>query len=643
MVIILVMLFIYAFSGLGWLYFAQMTSGTNMLRVVLDKKLILNIGIGFSVSYSIYCLFYFLIIFAINNNQLEAAASSILVVGGLGISFLSYYAYKIWASKSPEYQFSNKITKALLGLILVSIIIVIPQLVLGSKPFLASDSWSHISIINRLLDSGNLTLSSFSMPSDNYVLRYSPHHSFLSAIALLSGASALEIFTAARVFYPIILMAAFLSFLNNLDESILKKSASMIIAIIIFALIFPTTDGVWRGSADYRMPAFILMFVVLRVAYPIVSAQVNLTTFSALTVFGLSLAIAVTHAIEIALITLILVPLGLLVAYKKKSKIIFGYLIGAFVSFIICGVIGLLLSRGYNVPLKKSVEYIDFIFYYIKQLDTHIAIYTWFVSALLVIINRQIIIRSKSSLILFFKCTLFSSLVLGPLNPILFPLYNNIMGSSHSNRIMYVFPFYLVLIYFSSHILNELKSPSSQNRKFILYGSVFLIISAVAVNFYQRAGLNGDFTYKSSDRLSQLNLYPSFYKTLKFGYQHKVIISDTFISAPINAVTNNYVFTHRPWTGGVENRFQLAKEIMSNPISADSMRSICKYKIDLLAINESTPPKEYLNLFSEAPWLIADFKLKIQLNDIKQSKGYSFVGNLDGIELFEVNRGLLCE
>tara|TARA_B110000259_G_C13672878_1_gene265061 strand:- start:99 stop:347 length:249 start_codon:yes stop_codon:yes gene_type:complete len=82
---------------------------------------------------------------------------------------------------------------------------------------------------------------------------------------------------------------------------------------------------------------------------------------------------------------------------------------------------------------------------------------------------------------------------------------------------------------------------------------------------------------------------------------------------------------------------------MSNPISADSMRSICKYKIDLLAINESTPPKEYLNLFSEAPWLIADFKLKIQLNDIKQSKGYSFVGNLDGIELFEVNRGLLCE
>ena len=208
---------------------------------------------------------------------------------------------------------------------------------------------------------------------------------------------------------------------------------------------------------------------------------------------------------------------------------------------------------------------------------------------------------------------------------------------------MYVFPFYLVLIYFSSHILNELKSPSSQNRKFILYGSIFLIISAVAVNFYQRAGLNGDFTYKSSDRLSQLNLYPSFYKTLKFGYQHKVIISDTFISAPINAVTNNYVFTHRPWTGGVENRFQLAKEIMSNPISADSMRSICKYKIDLLAINESTPPKEYLNLFSEAPWLIADFKLKIQLNDIKQSKGYSFVGNLDGIELFEVNRGLLCE
>jgi hypothetical protein len=48
----------------------------------------------------------------------------------LDISFLSYYAYKIWASKSPEYQFSDKITKALLGLILVSsIIIVIPQLV----------------------------------------------------------------------------------------------------------------------------------------------------------------------------------------------------------------------------------------------------------------------------------------------------------------------------------------------------------------------------------------------------------------------------------------------------------------------------------------------------------------------------------
>lgn len=624
-------------SGLGIYYYLLNRFDCKPSRA----RKILDIGLGFTVIYSVYCLIYFILIFSQIEEALKAAALSlkILIFIGSTLLLVKICIKTEYFKKISKYMQIDRITLLIISLTFV--IVVIPQLILGNLPFIVSDSWSHISIINRLLDYQDLSLTSFSMPNDNYGLRYSPHHSFLSAIAYIANVKAIEVWIVARYFYPIILLTTFLYFIQIFDRNYNEKIKNTIIAIIFFGLLYVTTDGVWRGSADYRIASFILLFVLLSILYPIISGNNNLSIIAVFITVWLSFAIAVTHGIQIAILTLMIVPYGIYNAIKKKSKTLFIYSIAASLIFFISGIITLWISKTAFAPLNKNVEYVDFIGYYFNQLNVHIVIYTWLAAVLLVIFHRFIEIKLDSMQVEFFKTSLISSIILGPINPFLFPLYNELMGSSHSNRIMYVFPFYLILILYASKILNELTRPIHKRKK--LHVTIFMVIVlAVIVNFYKKSGLDGKPTYRRSDNLSQLKIYPNFYQAINKHYSRKIVISDVFTSAPINVVTNNYIFTHRPWTGGVDDRFNIAKTIMNNPIREDSIGKICKFKIDLLVINENKPPSDFKKNFEAAPWLYSDFKLSVGLSKIITNNGFIYKGHWDGIHLFEIDRDLLC-
>lgn len=645
--VLFILLMAIALVCLGYFYLGKHYLATNQSRYVITKSnILLDLPVGFSISYSFYCLCYFFNIF-IGFDTIKVMVIFLLVVSVVGlICWVKYAQLKVINNECLGKNNDNTLNKSFfyIVLLMICLCIFLPQFLLGNTPFLVSDSWSHISVINRMIDVNSTILTGFSLPNDGYVLRYSPHHAFLATIATFINVTALEMYKVARYFYPVMLVLAFLRLLNVFDFQYLRSTTGIILAIIVISFLFPTTDGVWRGGADYRIPAFIMMFIVLNLLYPVFFKLVPLTIVRVASVAILSIAIAVTHAVEISFLTVIIVPAGFYIAVLHQSKKIALYTGAVLFIFIVSGLLGLIQSHTAYAPLNKSMSYSDFYLYCINQLRVHVNLYTYAMSVFFALFLGVIARVSEPGFVRFLMVGFISSIILGPLNPLLYPLYRDLMGSSHSNRILYyAFPFYLAFFVGVYHLIDNLKIDGKSTKVVSTY--VVLLLLAVAsfgINMYDKLGLDGEFSYKRSDRLTQLNLYPHFYHELGIRYQHKVIISDVFTSAPVNAVTNNYIFTHRPWTGGQDDRFQIAKKIMFNPANEYAIAKICQYHIDVLAINNSTLPDEYVEVFISTPWLMSDFKLGIRNEGLRSAYGISYIGVWDDISIYEFQRDVLC-
>lgn len=622
----------FAFSGLGYLCLVSRRQNDRFDITAL-------LAAGFSISWFGFCVLYLGVVWAGHESlRLLVILASVQTV--VGIVLLVFFGTPL-LKRLPGAGFAE--LASLLALFVFAI--VLPQAFLGNLPVYVSDSWSHISIINRFIDTGSVSLTSFSMPGDRYVLRYSPHHAFLAVVARVSGATALDVFVAARFFYPMALTSAFLFFARTLDAQRFSGVLAVCAAGLVFILTFVTTDGVWRGAADYRAPAFILMLFGSGLIFRFYHENDGLRLGAA--ILGLAFAIGVTHAIEIAILAVMWLPYGAWLYWRTRAPSTVGKVAFLFVSFAVSGLAGYLLASVAFVPLNRAMSYWGFVQYYRAQLGVHIVQYTWVVAVLavvaLLLTPRSVDPASRRvDVSLFLAISLASSLLLGALNPVLYPIYNVLMGGSHANRMMYAFPYYLALAYGLALSVRCARNPSGTVRLIALCG-IAAVISAVAVHFYIKSGMDGSISYRRDDSISQLRLYPRFYELIRTTYSRRIIVSDPFTSAPINAVSNNYVFTHRPWTGGVGDRYLKARDVMKNPIGALSREIICSFRIDVLAINRSVPPRDIEEVWKQASWSKSDFDTMLSTNDIQRANGFKLVGSPDDIDVFEIDRGVLCE
>lgn len=645
-IIAFILLFVGTAGGFGIFSYAKLYFIKQPYAFFENKEsLVTSIAIGFATIYSLFCLAYFLEVILPFQKVFSISIVVLVtlsVVGCLLLILNSTKAYKNISDFKKSFYFLG------FFIIFVSLFVILPQIILGNTPTIVNDTWSHISIVNRFIYENNFVLSSFSMPNDNYVLKYSSHHAFLSAVAILSGASALEVYAAASTFFSIVTTAAFLLVLVKfikINESYLL----VFISLFIFINIFAGTDIIWRGDAGYRIPSFIIMFILLSIIYPKITPNFTINSFHWIKIVLFSITMGVTHAYEIVFLTLMLIPYGIIIAFKNKSKEIMIYLLKILFIFTFSAILGYMLSKFSYAPLVKYMEYKDFLNYYLNGLRTQITTFTWAVAVFLTIFYKLIIPNNKdNSILLFFNISLASSIILGALNPLLFPLYKMLLGATHANRIMYVFPFYLVFAYFVSYILISLKEKLSKPRRVSLILILIVILLSILNNVLERTGLNGKFKYGGSDKYSQLYIYSDFYKKIQ-SFENKIIIADTFISAPINAISNNFIFTHRPWTGGLNNRFLIAQEIMQNPLDKESIKNICDYKIDLIAINNAIlPTQEYIQAIDEAPWVMKNFNILENQNELKKAfedlndERFEFIGNFNGIKLFNINYKKMC-
>ncbi len=645
MLLVFILMFISVVGGFGiYSHLKMYITKKPYSFFEIKETLVTSIAIGFATIYSLYCLAYFLEVILPFENIFTL---NILVLAILSVVGCSLLIFNIYKANKNIYNLKKSFSFFGFFIVFVSVFILLPQIILGNTPTIVNDTWSHISIINRFIYENDFVLSSYSMPNDNYLLKYSSHHAFLSAIAVLSGASALEVYAVASAFYSIVATAAFLlvltKFLKN-DESYLV----IFISLFIFINIFAGTNMIWRGDAGYRIPAFIMMFILLSTIYPKIAPNFEINNFHWVKIALFSIATGVTHAYEIALLTLMLMPYGAVVAFKNKSKKILIYLFKILIIFAFSSILGYIISKTANFHFEQTMEYKGFLTYYINGLKTHITLFTWLVAVFLTVFYKFIIPKDKNnSALLFFNITLISSIVLGALNPLLFPIYKILLGATHANRLMYVFPFYLIFAYFTSYILISLKEKLSKPRRVFLILVLLIILLSILNTFYEKMGLNGKFRYGGNDKYSQIYIYDDFYKKIQ-KFENKIIISDTYISAPINAISNNFVFTHRPWTGGVNGRFSIAQKIMINPLDKESIKNICEYKIDLIAINNAViPTQEYIKAIDEAPWVMKIFslenriELKKAFEDLDDDR-FEFLGNFNGIKLFNINREKMC-
>ncbi|MEE1610170.1 hypothetical protein [Microvirga sp. CF3016] len=588
--------------------------------------------IGFAITYGIFVISHI----ASFGKSLDVGLFSLVATVIFGIAGLVVILIRKDISKTSAEDKKNYIICLFVALCTS----VVPQIMLGSLPFVVSDSWTHISYINRLLLENSTMVSGVAMPHEVYALKFSPHHAFLATVGRLSQAQALDVWIGARYLFPIWLILAFLSFIAKAAPDVLSKPWQIGVLVFFFAVLFPTEDGVFRGSADYRIPAFILMFLLLRIGWSLIVQTGADNTIALTSMLLLSSVIAVTHVLELMLAILMLVPFS--IAFWRRSnnrKQVIFIATWSFCSVAIALIVVRVAFTGYPVPIERATTYDRFLELYMGMLSHWIG---W--PALIGAVAATFFVPTKYvALKIFITTALLTAVSTSAVNPVVAYLLVPLVGANLFWRTMFVFPIYiplaLSLIYFISSAWNS--AVRGDFARVAMQGCFGVaLLTAVGFHLYYWWGFHGRVSYLQSDSISQLRLYPALYERLK-TYNYKIVLSDTFTSAPINAVTSNYIYAHRPWTEGPEpGRLAVAANILHDPTSTESLMAICRAKIDLVVINRTRPPDRLKPELDEYAFVREGFyKDKVEFKKVSYLR---FVGNFDGVDLYEVSRQSIC-
>lgn len=593
------------------------------------KGLLFWFPCGYALIYGVFSTVY-AVTFGGSPAAGDATAIIVVLVGTLILPFVFRRERGGWGPKA-------ELKSVLLILILAFAVTIVPQLVLGSLPFAVSDAWTHISYINRLLISKSTVVSGAWLPNEIYAIKFAPHHAFLAAIGRITGSSALEVWVGASFVLPALLILSYLSFVESAFPNLTKSRRDYFVLTLTFVILFHISDDLFRGTADYRIASCIIFFQAARYVMLSVATPQKAESIAALFIACILTAlIAITHLIEVMILILMFAPYFLVRAVTERSpKPVVISTVWSIFSVVVTLIVLRLFYSGFSMPLDTQIT-LDLFWPFFRQMFVYYISIEVFIAC---VISLFILWQVRSSAFAFLVCCCAASFIFSPINPLLFGILMHFVGGNLVWRIIFVFPTYLAIgaALGVAYRQISLRTLINLDRRTIFYSVWTLgVAAAIALHLISWWHLDGTLGYQHSDSVSQLRLFPNLYRELT-NYRGEVVLSDTITSAPINAVTSNYIVTHRPWTEGPDaGRFGLAKETLKHPTTAAARDAICRMNISLFVVNTAPLPLKLRTETERYPWLRDDFyELR---EEYKKVSFLQFRGEFDGVDIYVVDR-----
>lgn len=501
---------------------------------------------------------------------------------------------------------------------------------LGAFPFMVSDNFTHISYINRLIVQENNIITGAWLPGEVYSIKFSPHHFFLSIIGRQSNGSALDTWVAAELIFPGLLLISYLSFITTVFPNAIIRKFDYLIYIIIFILLYENSDLFYRGAADYKIVNCILLFQICRIFL----SQLYLDLRFFLAGIALSFVVAITHPVEILILLGMVTPYSLYKSfnYRKDNslKLLFVWIFFAIFSTLI--VIKIFYTGG-DIPLDRLTTREEFEGIYYSSLKNYIGLPV----LISFFISLCCIYRSQFDIFKFSLLSTIAAIFLSPINPLIIYLIN-IGGSNIAWRTIFILPTYVAIAASIIHIKNNCLK--FNKFKFSSIGILFIITASIGSHIYTWWHFDGTLGYQRSDAISQLKLQPNLYNAIK-KFTNEIILTDTWTSAPINAISNNFIVAHRPWSEGPKlGRHQGSMNALKNIGSESSTSFICDNNISMIIINNFIMPKEIQDEFVKYDWLFNGFykhdRSYIEIKFLKR------IDTVDDADIYKVDLKSIC-
>ena len=214
----------------------------------------------------------------------------------------------------------------------------------------------------------------------------------------------------------------------------------------------------------------------------------------------------------------------------------------------------------------------------------------------------------RRPLVKYFSACVAAFLLLGPVNPLLFPIWARLVSVTLMYRAIFAVPVWILFGYFFAICAKDIIGDRMTKNRMLALQVLALTGALLPLGMYagEKFGLTGNETYYGKDSQSQLNSLPHLYRTIQ-ELDQKVVLTDIWTGAPIPTISNNYIVVHRPWTSGPEkNRWTDGMETMRSLTSSNAHQNLCKWEVDLVLLNRAELPLME-SQFLASPWLLPDF------------------------------------
>jgi len=199
----------------------------------------------------------------------------------------------------------------------VPVIVAITSFVLGRYPFFVSDDFGHLTIINRIIESGSLSNPALYMPGDDWHTFF-PWHATLASIGLILGFGSLETFAAAKIFLSVTVVMSFMSFCGTVFRGEKRRNLYVLCSAIAYAFLTPAIY-VFHGMGDYRGVTSILIFQAARIIW-IAAVFRDTKTSHYVVFFFIILAASLIHLMDVLIFLMMFFPYLLYLNIRAKNK-----------------------------------------------------------------------------------------------------------------------------------------------------------------------------------------------------------------------------------------------------------------------------------------------------------------------------------
>lgn len=538
----------------------------------------------YAAAYGAFALVYTLRFGAKLSEVAAIALPAALVAGVLAAIGAIWFAVRAGEGVSALGKLSRGDALAIAVALLLPPVV---QLTLGMLPVALSDSWGHLTMINRLALDDATVLQGAHAFNAKFAQTFAPHHAFLAAISRATGVDHLMVWHAFSMPYASVIVLSFYGFLRACLPEQMKHLWVTAVFLAVFILLYPVSETI-RGGSDYRIVNSAMFFAAAAIAWRLSDDSRTGLLRRLVVLCGLVALMAATHMIEVLLLMMAFGPFLVLRSALDRSGRLFAaamlwgtFAVGSVFAF------KQLFYSGIPAPLQHDTAYADYVTFHFRQLSSSIGWPIWAFAVL----SGPVSLIAYPRAGLFCLCGLIASLALSPLNPLISQWMIAQISTNLVWRTMFVF---WVVFAAPLGVLSVVKLSArlrSKPASAVLGGVAALAMAAAAAPQVIKAwGLGGEFSYRGSDAESQLRIWPELFRYLK-DRNGDLVLSDMLTSEPIAATTPANVVIHRIWaTDPVV--FAAGQTVMMQPDTASSCEWIRKVGVTLVLVNRAVLPPQ---------------------------------------------------